>query len=184
MWNSKDNVFKSNQKVVCHGDHDFQLFLPLLPGAWLLKSCDTSQYMHCFASQNTLVTLPLIFPSPQNGAMTMAWTTRLERSGIVRGRMARWWAAPVLEMEKENSSVILVRCHTSFLGPYQAPPLLLLSCSSHSQKWLETLGILEEGAVGLLIFRFGKVETSFKNEPWFNVITGHMSTFPAWVFWP
>lgn len=43
MLNDKDNIFKSNQKVVCHGDHDPQLFLPLLPGTWLLKSHDMSQ---------------------------------------------------------------------------------------------------------------------------------------------
>lgn len=41
----------------------------------------------------------------QSGAMIMVWTTRLGRSGTDRGRMARWWAAPALGMEKENSSV-------------------------------------------------------------------------------
>lgn len=132
--------------------------------------------------RNANNSLPLIFPTPQNGAMTTEWTTRLERSGIVRGRMARWWAARVLEMEKENSSVILVRCHRSSLVPIEHSRFSLLSCNSHPWKWL-TLDLLEEWTVGLLIFWFGKAETGFKNEPWFNVTVRHFSTSPTWVFW-
>lgn len=44
----------------------------------------------------------------QSGATTMELTTRLGRSGTGKERMARWWAAPALGMEKENSSVNLV----------------------------------------------------------------------------
>lgn len=131
--------------------------------------------------RNANNSLPLILPTPQNGAMTMEWTTRLERSGIARERMARWWAAPVLEMEKENSSVILVRCHRSFLVPFEHSRFSLLGCNSHPWKWL-TLD-LEEWTVGLLIFWFGKAETGFKNEPRFNVIVGHFSTSLTGVFW-
>lgn len=80
-------------------------------------------------------------------------------------------------MEKENSSVILVRCHRSFLGSCQALPHSLLSCCSHSWAQVELFSLPEEWTVGLLILWFGKAESSFKNEPWFNVITGTLALF-------
>lgn len=166
MLSGKDNIFKSNQKS------------GLSEGSWPSSFLATpSRYLalkiwwhvpvrspSC-ESEHANNSLPLIFPTPQNGAMIMVWTTRLERSGIVREKVARWWAARVLEMEKENSSAIPVRCHKSLLVPSWALPPSLLSCNSHPQKWLETLGLLEEWTVGLLIFWFGTAETSFKNEP-------------------
>ena len=97
--------------------------------------------------------------------------------------MARWWAARALEMEKENSSVIPVRGHRSLLVPCQALLHSLLSCNSHSEKRVEILDFLEEWTVGLLIFWCGEAEMSFRNEPWFNGMTGHWSAFPTWVFW-
>ena len=134
MLSCKDNILKSKQKSGLSEESWPSTYTP--SRYWALKIRWHVPVHSIVWVRNANNSLLLILPTPQNGAMTMEWTTRLERSGIARERMARWWAARVSEMEKENSSVILVRCHRSFLLPFEHSCFSLLGCNSHPWKWL------------------------------------------------
>lgn len=65
---------------------------------WKLKCISLDTFEGLFTNQHTYLNL-------QSGAMIMATTTELARSGTVMLKTVTWWAAPVWAAGKESSSV-------------------------------------------------------------------------------
>lgn len=72
----------------------------------------------------------------QSGAMTMATTTELARSGTVMLRTVTWWAAPVWETGKESLNVNPV---SVIFFTVVSKQLWIFNCSCKSISWLTSI---------------------------------------------